>query len=73
MERIWYFYGMDGTRVGRAIGRIETALVRIERAAAAIPEAPAEDPKLAERNRILESTLRESVSELDHLINRLDT
>ncbi|MFN2100867.1 hypothetical protein [Altererythrobacter sp. MF3-039] len=63
---------MEGTRVSKAVARIETALTRIERAAAAIPDASPVDAGLAERNDRLESTLREGLAELDRIIGKLE-
>ena len=66
------FSSMEGTRVGKAVARMETALTRIERAASAMPDTPPIDPVLAERNRTLESALRDGMAELDRLIEKLE-
>jgi len=63
---------MEETRSSLAVARIEAALARIEKASAAPASPSPAEGALKARNAALETALREGLSELDALIERLD-
>lgn len=67
---------MEGTRIEQAVGRIEAALGRIEAAAGRLSDDSAGSgaaSDLARRHEALRSEVRASLTELDRIIEGLET